>query len=162
MSNLFSAVSNYSGRQPDSVQNIKQFVTSFQNIAVWIYKRVSTTSYKTVITIPSDNDVLIPKNLYVNGTIFVPSDKKLKTNINEINDKTKNIIFELNPVVFEYINDNNKKKHYGLIAQEVEKIYPELVSTEVGYKTVNYNELIPIMLSKMKNMQEEINLLKEK
>ena len=45
----------------------------------------------------------------------------------------------------------------------MEKIFPDLVSDEqLGYKTVNYIELIPLMLSKMKQMQTEIDSLKEK
>ena len=51
MSNLFSTVANYSGRQPDNVQNIKQFVTNIANQVVWVYKRQS--SGVTVIT-PGD------------------------------------------------------------------------------------------------------------
>jgi hypothetical protein len=61
---------------------------------------------------------------------------------------------------FEFKKDN--KKHYGFIAQDIEKIYPELVNNnEVGYKTVNYIELIPLLLSKIKDMQKEIDNLKE-
>jgi hypothetical protein len=41
-------------------------------------------------------------------------------------------------------------------------LYPELVSNnELGFKTVNYIEIIPILLSQMKNMQHEIDKLKE-
>ena len=41
-SNLFSAVNNYSGRQPDNQQGIKQYVTTIQNQAAWIYSKLST------------------------------------------------------------------------------------------------------------------------
>ena len=41
-------------------------------------------------------------------------------------------------------------------------MYPELVTnTELGFKSVNYIEMIPILLSQMKNMQMEIDKLKE-
>jgi hypothetical protein len=56
----------------------------------------------------------------------------------------------------------NKKQHYGLLAQNVEEVFPELVEENYfGYKSVNYQELIPIIISKMKNMQSEIDQLKE-
>ena len=59
-------------------------------------------------------------------------------------------------------DDDQNKKHFGLIAQELETIYPELVvNSEIGFKAVNYTELIPIMLAQMKNMQTEIDKLKE-
>ena len=62
-----------------------------------------------------------------------------------------------------------KKNHYGLIAQEVEEQYPLLVSeiddvldddADTKIKTVNYMELIPLMISKMQKMQYEIDELK--
>jgi hypothetical protein len=160
MSNLFSTVSNYSGRQPDNVQNVKQFVTSISNQAVWVYKKLTTGM--TVIT-PGDQtkNVLIPQDLYVNGSLFNPSDATLKTNILNLTSEKNITVLDLNPVEFEYKADYNKKKHYGFIAQDIEKIFPELVSSNVfGYKSVNYVELIPIMLSKMQTMQEEIDALK--
>ena len=43
-----------------------------------------------------------------------------------------------------------------------EKVYPELLSdSNLGFKTVNYMELIPLLLLKMKNMQKEIDNLRE-
>ena len=161
MSNLFSTVSNYSCRQPDNVQNIKQFVTNISNQVTWVYKRLS--SGMTVITTGDQTkNVLIPLDLYVNGSLFNPSDVNLKTNISNLSNDKNNALFNLNPVEFEYKRDPNKKKHFGLIAQDIEEFFPELVSSDVmGYKTVNYLELIPIMLLKMKTMQEEINQLKE-
>jgi hypothetical protein len=159
-SNLFSPVSNYSGRQPDSVQNIKQFVTSFNSNAIlWIYKKIIDGS--TIIkTINAKFNVLIESNLTVLGSINNPSDINLKKNITELTTHDNNLL-SLVPVTFEFKNDMNEKKHYGFIAQEVEKIYPELVSQEGSIKTLNYIEFIPIILSKMKEMQNEINELKK-
>jgi len=155
-SNLLSTVANYSGRQSDNQQSVKQFVTSITNQVVWFYKRL--INGKTVITTDKNKDVLIQKDLYVNGSIYNPSDEMLKRNIVPICDER---LFELNPVHFQYKDDYDKKIHNGLIAQEVEKIYPELVSSNImGYKNVNYIELIPIMLSKMKKTQTELDELK--
>ena len=161
MSNLFSTVSNYSGRQPDNVENIKQFVTNISNQVAWVYKRLSGGT--TVIT-PGDQtkNVLIPLDLYVNGSLFNPSDANLKTNIQNLSFDKENALLKLNAVEFEYKSDLYKKPHYGFIAQDVETIFPELVSSNtVGYRTVNYIEFIPIILSKMQSMQEEINELKK-
>ena len=69
----------------------------------------------------------------------------------------------LNPILFSYKNDNKKKKHFGVLAQDVENNYPELVENNIvtGYKTVNYIELIPIMLAKIKKIDNEINELQQ-
>jgi hypothetical protein len=158
MSGIYSQTPNYSGRQGDNVQNIKQFVTSDVGVADWIYKKLSNSN-TTVITPSNQNKtVMIPKDLLVLGSINNPSDINLKNNI----EKIDNSQFEkLNPVSFNYKNDIQQKKHYGLIAQELETIYPELVSNNTGFKSVNYIELLPIILSQMKCMQQEIDKLKE-
>ncbi|MGI4875558.1 MAG: tail fiber domain-containing protein [Janthinobacterium lividum] len=50
----------------------------------------------------------------------------------------------------------------GLIAQEIEKIYPELVSTGPdGYKAVNYAQLTPVLIEALKEQQAQIEALKQ-
>ena len=82
-------------------------------------------------------------------------------NITEIEISKIDNLLSLNPIHFQYLNDKKNKTHYGFIAQDVEKIYPEMIgSNDIGYKTINYQEIIPLMLAKIKLMQEEINELK--
>ena len=162
MSNLFSTVNNYSGRQPDNVQNIKQFVTTINSQVAWIYKTLTFGAVPLITPSDQTKDVLIPNNLYVNGSLFNPSDERLKTNVSILSNTRNDDLLNLKPVEFEYIKDANKTKHFGIMAQNVEEFFPELVSSnELGYKTVNYLELLPIVLSKMRSMQEEINELKK-
>ena len=158
---LIGTVANYGGRQPNNFQNIKQFVVSGGSQAVWIYKRQPNGLQ---VQTPADkiSPVYISSDLYVNGSIFNTSDKILKDNIISISEtKTQNVL-NLNPVEYSFKSDINNKIHYGFIAQDVEKIYPELVkNSDLGYKTVNYIEIIPLLLSKMKDMQVEIDELRE-
>ena len=167
MSNLNTGVANYGGRQPDNVQNIKQFNNTSPSIVLWMYKKVSEILYMT----PCDqvNDVLIPRNLYVHGSINSTSDAMLKENVGQITCDECDQILDLQPKKYTFIDDTTKKTHYGLIAQDVEKHYPLLVSeidnvldnnADTKIKTVNYMELIPIMIRKMQNMQHEIDQLK--
>lgn len=155
------SVNNYGGRQPSNTQNIKQFYTGSQE-QVWTYKKISQNMNGTsnLLIVPTiHTDVLIQKNLIVEGSISNPSDITLKKNVNEL---TNSEILNLNPVEFNFKSDELEKKHYGFIAQDIEKIFPDLVSNNtIGYKTVNYIELIPIMLSKMKEMQNEIDSIKK-
>ena len=49
----------------------------------------------------------------------------------------------------------------GVLAQEIEKIYPELVSTDKdGYKAVNYAQLTPVLIEALKEQQAQIEALK--
>lgn len=156
------SINNYGGKYPDNTQNVKQFYTGVPQ-QLWAFKPNGVTVNGTVnnLIIPTTrSDVLIQKDLIVEGSILNPSDIALKKNVNEI---VNSEILNLTPVEFIYKVDETSKKHYGFIAQDLEKIFPELVSNNMmGYKTVNYIELLPIMLSKMKQMQDEIDSLKEK
>ena len=161
MSGVYSTTPNYSGRQGDNVQSIKQFVTSSVGVVDWIYKTLTGTIVKVITPYDQTKTVMIPKDLLVLGSINNPSDINLKNNIEQITTDAT-ILKNLNPVSFTFKDDEQNKKHYGFIAQELETVYPELVTnTELGFKFVNYIEMIPILLSQMKNMQMEIDKLKE-
>jgi len=160
---LLGTIANYGGKQPAQQSYIKQFVISGSNAeAGWIYKNLNNG---LTVQTPVNNKipVFIANDLYVTGSIYNSSDLKLKNDIKTINlDKTKEL-FNLNPVTFSFKSDLQKKIHFGFIAQEIEKIYPELVgNNNLGYKSINYTEMIPLLLAKMKIMQNEIDELKTK
>ena len=118
------------------------------------------------------------QKLDVNGTVQATSfnatsDLRLKENITPLtNSLTK--INNLYGANFTWKNDKNKKMIAGLIAQDVEKIIPEVVVTnehenEEGFhqKSINYDGLIPYLIESIKtlfndkeNMQQEIDNLK--
>jgi len=164
---MSSIVKDYVGRRADFNQSIKAFNYSNLNLALWMYKKVSG---KLTIT-PEDqiNNVLIPKDLYVSGSINSTSDAAIKENVVPISHTDCDKLFELKPKEYNFIDDEDKKKHYGLIAQEVEETYPLLVgefddiddeNNIYTTKTVNYMELIPIMICKMQKMQDQIDELR--
>jgi hypothetical protein len=160
-----SVVSNYGGRQPNNSSYIKQFSSATSGYAYWIYKTINGIKY---ITPTTKDDVYIPKDLFVVGSINSPSDMSLKENISDLTNDFCDNILKITPKKYNFINDENKKEHYGIIAQELEEIFPKLI-TNIGtedsenninqIKSVNYLELIPIMIAKMKDMQNEIDKL---
>ena len=158
---IVSTTANYGGRIDTQQGNIKQFIIS-SSFANWMYKKF--TNGLTVQTPQAQKiPVLITSDLIVTGSFFNSSDERLKTNINDITTEAVDNLLTLNPLIFSYKNDIKKKNHYGVLAQDVEKKFPELVESNnvSGYKTVNYIELMPLMLAKMKRMQNEINELKQ-
>ena len=51
-----------------------------------------------------------------------------------------------------------KKLHYGLIAQELQEIYPELVNKEQdGYLSINYVELVPVLIRSIQELKQELD-----
>ncbi len=92
---------------------------------------------------------------------YYNSDKRLKNNINNI-DSTDALskIIKLQGVTFNWNADN--RKDVGLIAQDVEKVFPDVVKTNSdGYKSVEYGNLIAPLIESVKAQQKEIDALKK-
>ncbi|MEN8251117.1 MAG: tail fiber domain-containing protein [Bacteroidota bacterium] len=72
-----------------------------------------------------------------------------------------NLQYDLRPVTFQYKEDESKTKQYGLIAEEVEKVNPILVSynSDGEPETVSYSQLIAPMIKALQNQAELINEL---
>ena len=85
------------------------------------------------------------------------SDIALKTNITQI-DNPIDKISQINGVSFDW--KETQRPSVGVIAQDVEKVLPQLVNGE-DTKTVNYNGLIGVLIEAVKEQQEQINTLKE-
>jgi hypothetical protein len=146
-------------KQQDTSQFVKHFVSNTR-LVVWIKKTVDKLSYITLVD--DTQNVLIPKDLVVIGSINNPSDSRLKDNVTAIDDCQR--INELKPCKYTFIGDATKRTHYGIMAQDLEKVYPSLVNDAVldGIKTVNYLELVPILVCKVNAMQTEIDELRNK
>ena len=110
------------------------------------------------------------RDVWVSGMITAQdvnslSDRRVKENIRNI-EKPLDKIDRINGVKFDFINSG--KKSMGVIAQEVEQVFPELISGEFP-KSVNYNGLIGLLIESVKElkqqnetMQAEIERLKNK
>ncbi|AWW00198.1 hypothetical protein DJ013_19285 [Arcticibacterium luteifluviistationis] len=108
--------------------------------------------------------------VYIKNAILpgasAPSDERLKKNIVALTDAT-NLLMKVFPKSYFYREDIIKKYgfsnqiQYGVVAQELEKVLPELVTSKnLGqgdfYKTVDYNSLIPILIQGFKEQQSII------
>ena len=92
-----------------------------------------------------------------------PSDKKLKTNIKEINYGLETIM-KLNPKEYDWKKDD--RHDIGFIAQEVEEVIPEIVKDKKHFdeniKTLDYEKLTAVLIKAVQEQQQQINELKEK
>jgi hypothetical protein len=68
------------------------------------------------------------------------------------------VLLQLRPVTFRYKDDEQGERHYGLIAEEVVKVYPELVTRGANGKveSVRYQELIPMLLNEQQQQQRKL------
>ncbi len=96
----------------------------------------------------------------ITGTIVnATSDVNLKQNIKPIENGLETLK-QMEGVEYEW--KANSQKSIGVIAQQIEKILPELVTEVDGNKTVNYNGLIGILIEAVKELSEEVEELKKK
>jgi hypothetical protein len=86
------------------------------------------------------------------------SDVTFKENFKSI-DNSFDILEQINTYSFDW--KDNKTKSYGVIAQELEKIMPELVKTNgSGLKTVTYTPLIAILIEAVKKLKADVENIK--
>ena len=52
--------------------------------------------------------------------------------------------------------DKNKKQKIGVLAQDIEKVFPELVSESNGVKSVNYQGLVPVLINALKEQDSKM------
>lgn len=111
--------------------------------------------------------------LQVNGEIEAtaikgPSDVRYKKNIKPLEGSLDKIT-KLKGYNYEWKKDEFPKKNFkggtdiGLIAQEVEKVYPEVVYTandEMQSKSIDYSKLVPALIESIKELKAEIETLK--
>lgn len=88
------------------------------------------------------------------------SDQSQKTNVKVIETPIDHVK-KLEGVRFNWVHNNNPS--IGLIAQEVEKIFPELIETgEDGLKRLNYSSMIGLLIEAIKEQQIRIEELEKK
>jgi hypothetical protein len=92
---------------------------------------------------------------------IVTSSARYKRDIRDMRERSQGV-YQLRPVTFRYKHDPQGPQQYGLIAEEVAKVYPELVTKGADGKveSVQYHELIPMLLNEVQRQQQEIAELK--
>lgn len=125
-------------------------------------------------------------DIAINGTVVLTSDIRFKENIKPMN-ASFNRLDLLQPITFNYTKDLNKapvvagdsvnvdtgwqeveeaftkKVRYGFSAQDLQKVYPDLVTEDAdGHLSVDYMGLIPVLVQAMKEQQVKIAELEKK
>ena len=121
---------------------------------------VSTTTGNLPLTVSNTKLFFNPSTGLLTSTDYnSSSDKRLKKNIKTVESALDKVI-ALRGVTFDW--KEGGAKAIGLIAQEAEKVIPEIVSQdENGYFGIKYNNLIGVLVEAIKEQQEQINTLKK-
>ena len=125
----------------------EKLITAYQDGAVEIYwdgsKKMESTSSGITVT----------------GTVTETSDISLKNNINTIQNPL-DLIEQIRGINFTW--KTNGMKSMGVIAQDVEKVFPELVHGSEGSKSLQYSGLIGALVESVKELSAKVNALEAK
>jgi hypothetical protein len=104
-------------------------------------------------------EVLFDGTTTIAGDLNINSDARLKSNIISLG-ATLSKLLQIDGKTYTMKKDTNHKKKIGLLAQDIEKVFPELVTETNDIKSVNYQGLVPVLINAMKEQQDEINSYK--
>lgn len=160
----------------DTNGNIKTIDRSMINN---IYTADGTITGNRIVTLNGGNIRFAKTGTAITGSLMevdgkikttavnLNSDARIKEKVANINQETS-FLNNLRPVSY-YWNTKGKEKggdnslQYGFIAQEVEKVAPNLVNTDAdGYKSVNYIQVIPVLVKSLQDHALELQKEKEK
>ncbi|MEP0986388.1 tail fiber domain-containing protein, partial [Ekhidna sp.] len=131
---------------------------------------LTTYSFSTANTqFAVSGDVMVDGQIASTGAMIAggftaTSDKRLKTNIKDLDNVLskiplmRGVSYDWKKESAQYQSDSSAQ--IGVIAQEIEEIYPQLVTTHSnGIKTVNYQGLVPVLIEAIKEQQKLIDRL---
>ena len=136
-----------------------------------------TDAFNAEANLTFDGNVLVVPHISASGNIsgsegrfsgdviaFYSSDKRLKDNIIPISNPIEKIK-SIGGYEFDWNNNQSTYEGHdiGVIAQEIEDVLPELVTTRnTGYKAVKYEKIIALLIEAIKEQQKQIDELKNK
>jgi hypothetical protein len=100
--------------------------------------------------------VLFDGTTTIAGDLSINSDARLKANIISLGSTLAKLL-QIDGKTYTMKKDENKKQKIGVLAQDIEKVFPELVSESNGVKSVNYQGLVPVLINALKEQDNKIN-----
>ncbi|MGO4819187.1 tail fiber domain-containing protein [Flavobacterium sp. W22_SRS_FP1] len=156
--------SDYSSLVMGSYNNQGAIVTdddnffSTSNSAFVIGNGTSDSNRSDAFSVMFNGDTTIGNDLTVSGNIVVLSDERLKANIMSLGSTLTKLML-IDGKSYTMKKDGSHK--IGVLAQDIQKVFPELVS-QVDKNTlgVNYQGLVPVLINAIKEQQNEIERFK--
>ena len=100
--------------------------------------------------------VLFDGTTTIAGDLNLNSDARLKANIISLGSTLAKLL-QIDGKTYTMKKDENKKQKIGVLAQDIEKVFPELVSESNGVKSVNYQGLVPVLINALKEQDNKMN-----
>jgi hypothetical protein len=101
--------------------------------------------------------VLFDGTTTIAGDLSINSDARLKANIISLGSTLAKLL-QIDGKSYTMKKDENKKQKIGVLAQDIEKVFPELVSESNGVKSVNYQGLVPVLINALKEQNDRMKV----
>lgn len=132
-------------------------------ISNWLNQSVTVNSNPDFGNISINNAWFEPWSNWISAFLNAPSDRRLKKNIQPLEEDAVKNLDKLNPVSFEWRETasdsgfpNEKGTKYGFIAQDVEQIFPDMIMTAGnGYKSIHYEQITALLVANTKELKRE-------
>jgi len=107
----------------------------------------------------ANGDTTVSNDLTVGGDIVVSSDSRLKANIVSLGSTLAKLLLIDGK---SYTMKKDGKQKIGVLAQDIQKVFPELVTTDdKDMLAVNYQGLVPVLINALKEQDDKISRLEK-
>ena len=125
------------------------------NTAFVIGNGTASNAKSDAFKVMVNGNTTVGNNLTVSGDVVVSSDARLKANIVSLGSTLAKLLLIDGK---SYTMKKNGKQKIGVLAQDIQKVFPELVTTDdKDMLAVNYQGLVPVLINALKEQQSEID-----
>ena len=125
------------------------------NTAFVIGNGTASNAKSDALKVMFNGDTTVGNDLTVSGDIVVNSDMRLKANIISLGSTLYKLL-QIDGKTYTMKRDATKKQKIGVLAQDIEKVFPELVVENKGIKSVNYQGLVPVLINSIKEQDAKM------
>ena len=147
------------GQYNSSGSSVTNSATVFNtaNTAFVIGNGTASNAKSDAFKVMFNGDTTVSNDLTVSGDVVISSDARLKSNIVSLGSTLPKLL-QIDGKSYEM----KGKQKIGVLAQEIQEVFPELVSEDDNEMlAVNYQGLVPVLINALKDQQNEIDELKE-
>ena len=150
-----TVIGQYNSSGSSVTNNDTSFSTS--NTAFVIGNGTDSSNKSDAFKVMFNGDTTVSNDLTVSGDVVISSDARLKSNIVSLGSTLPKLL-QIDGKSYEM----KGKQKIGVLAQEIQEVFPELVSEDDNEMlAVNYQGLVPVLINALKEQQSEIDELKE-
>ena len=141
--------------QLDSKLSSSGNITTGGNIIIPDSGNIGSSTDTDAITIAATGNVTFSQDITISGDVTISSDARLKSNIVSLGSTLSKLM-----LIDGKSYEMKGKQKIGVLAQEIQEVFPELVSEDDNKMlAVNYQGLVPVLINALKEQEDKISRL---